>query len=125
MPEPDILQLLGGLRQELVHLAKQLATLAAAELREMPTRIARDALIAAAGGAVLVAGLLALAAVAVIGLARYMPWWAAALVGGVVLSALGAVLVVIGLRRLACCDMVPRRTIESVKETARWLHGKI
>jgi ABC-type xylose transport system permease subunit len=75
----------------------------------------------AAGGAVAYAGFLAiLAAIIAMLVGAGMPWWAAALLVGVVVAAVGGFLVWKGITSLKREDLVPRQTLESLKEDAQW-----
>jgi len=113
-------ELLSDLTREITDLVRQEAALAKAEMSQKFSRVGRDLGFLAAGGAVAYAGLLALVAALIIGLAKVMPDWLAALLVGVVVSGIGAYLVMQGLNNLKKEDLVPRQTIESLKEDA---HG--
>jgi predicted signal transduction protein with EAL and GGDEF domain len=77
-------------------------------------------LLLAIGIVVCFCGALGIMAAAILLLGRLMPLWAAsALVGGAIL-ALGAVLLVVGWRRMARATVVPRRALQSLRETGAW-----
>jgi len=111
-------ELFGQLSQDLALLVRQEAELAKTELQAKMSRLTTDLVSLATGGIVALIGALALAAAVVlllvdpIGLA---PWLAALLVG-VVLGAIGYVMLQKGLRDLKGIDPTPRRTVESLKE---------
>ena len=111
-------ELFGQLSQDLALLVRQEAELAKTEVQAKMSRLTTDLVSLATGGIVALIGALALAAAVVlllvdpIGLA---PWLAALLVG-VVLGAIGYVMLQKGLRDLKGLDPTPRRTVESLKE---------
>jgi uncharacterized membrane protein YqjE len=111
-------ELFGQLSQDLALLVRQEAELAKTEVQAKMSRLTTDLVSLATGGIVALIGALALAAAVVlllvdpIGLA---PWLAALLVG-VVLGAIGYVMLQKGLRDLKGIDPTPRRTVESLKE---------
>ena len=84
-------------------------------------KAAAGAAVAAAGGALVHAGLLVLLAAIVVGLAQVgvAPWLSAALVA-IVTMIVGYVLVTKGRRQLRRTNVVPKQTIETLKETASW-----
>jgi Putative Actinobacterial Holin-X, holin superfamily III len=67
------------------------------------------------GGFLAYAGVLALIAAAIIGLHALLPWWASALVVGVIVLAISYVLIQAGVQNLKHTSMVPRRTLASFK----------
>ena len=79
----------------------------------------------AAGGLVLYAGALALIATAIIALAEVMEPWLAALIVGVLVTALGGFLLYYGYNQLKNLDMTPRRTVETLQENAEWLKREV
>jgi hypothetical protein len=111
-------ELFGQLSQDLALLVRQEAELAKTEVQAKMSRLTTDLVSLATGGIVALIGALALATAVVlllvdpIGLA---PWLAALLVG-VVLGAIGYVMLQKGLRDLKGIDPTPRRTVESLKE---------
>jgi hypothetical protein len=108
--------LLRRLTDELATLLRQELSLAAAEVaRSMRTLLAGAASIAV-GGAVLYAGILALLAAAVLGLATVLHPWLGALVIGAAVTVIGIVLVTIGIRSLDPSTLKPSRTTESLRK---------
>ncbi len=99
--------------------------LAKAELREEASTAVGAAGAMAAGA---VAGVFAthflLWAIA-FGLALVMPLWAAALVITAALAVSGAVLFVIGRRRMQRVQVTPERTVETLKEHVEWVRQSI
>jgi len=57
-------------------------------------------------------------------LALTMPYWAAALVGGVVLAVVAAILVSAGRSRFKHVHPAPEKTIQTVKENVEWMKNQ-
>ncbi|MEX2541391.1 MAG: phage holin family protein [Trueperaceae bacterium] len=105
-------------------LIRQEIDLAKTEMRENVSRIARDGVGIAIGGALAFVGLLALVAAAILGLAEVMPAWAAALVVGAALALIGLVMVMANLRAMRETGLTPRKTMETIREDARMVKEK-
>jgi hypothetical protein len=115
--ERSLGELLGDLSTEITTLVRQEMTLAKTEISQKAARVGKDVGFLAAGGLVAYAGLLTLIAALVIILAEVgMPWWASALLVGLAVAGLGGFFVMKGLNNLKQEDLVPRQTIESLKE---------
>ena len=113
-------ELFSELSRQLSTLFRQEVALAKAEMKQKGTEAGKDIGMMAAGGALAYAGLLALIAAAIIALANVIPWWASALIVGVVVLGIGAVLIQTGMSALKESGIAPTQTIESVKEDAEW-----
>lgn len=110
-------ELFRDLAQEVSTLVRQEANLAKVEMSQKAAEAGKDVGMLAAGGAVAYAGLLAILAAIICGLAQAgMPWWAAALVVGIVVAGAGGALAWQGLSALKKFDPVPRQTLETLKE---------
>lgn len=96
-------------------LLRQEMKLASAEIDQKVDRVKKEATAFALGGAFLHAGLLALVAAVILLLSQAMNPWVAALIVGVVLAGTGFFLVKREPKNIAQ-DLVPKRTIESVKK---------
>lgn len=115
-------QLFGDLSRETKTLVQQEIQLAKTELSEKASKMARGAGFAVAGGAVAYGGALALIAALILGLvALGVVAWLAALIGGILAAIAGVVLVKLGLAALKPAELVPRKTIDTLKENAQWL----
>jgi uncharacterized membrane protein YqjE len=109
--------LLRELMEEVTTLIRQEANLAKTEMSQKAAKVGKHLGFLAAGGAIAYAGLLAIVAAVIIMLAQAgMAWWAAALLVGVVVAGLGGFLVMQGISALKNEDLVPRETIEALKE---------
>jgi hypothetical protein len=108
--------LFAELSRETTTLVRQEIKLASTEMTQKATRAGKDVGFLVAGGAVVYAGVLAILAAIVIGLGQAgLPWWLAALIVGVVVAGIGAVLILRGLDNLKHEDMAPRQTIDTIK----------
>jgi hypothetical protein len=120
--EPTVGELFGQLSQDLSLLFRQEIQLAKAELSDKVSQatgrvvsLVAGALIAWLGALALVAGII-LVLDQPVGLAS----WLAALLVGLVLAGVGAFLLRGALRDLKRLDLVPRRTVETLKDDVRW-----
>ena len=118
-------QMFADLSQEARTLIHQELQLAKTELSEKASTMARGAAFVVGGGLLAYGGLLAIVAAAVLGLiALGLPAWAGALLGGIVVAGTGYVLIRSGLAALRPQQLVPRETIETLKEDAQWLRSQ-
>jgi hypothetical protein len=114
-------ELFGDLVRDMGILVRQEVNLATTELTYKASRVGRELALLAIGGLVAYAGLLAIVAAVIIVLAAAgLPWWLAALIVGVIVAALGAVLVQRGLAALKRVDLAPRQTMQTLKEDTQW-----
>jgi hypothetical protein len=118
--EPSLGQLFADLSQQMTTLVRQEVALATTETGQKLARVGRDIGFLALGGAVAYAGFLAIVAALVLLLAALVPGWLAALIVGVVVGAIGYVLVQKGLAALKREDLAPRQTIDTLKEDIAW-----
>ena len=127
---PPVERPLGELVSELTRdmglLVRQEFALAKAEMTEKATQVMKSVTAIGIGAGVLLAGALTLVAALVLGLvaAGVRPWLAALIVGGV-FALVGFALLQGGRRNLARTDLAPRRTAESVKQTAAWAKEQV
>jgi hypothetical protein len=112
--------LFAELSRETGQLVRKELELATTELTGQARKAGVHVGVAAAGGALVHAGLLVLLAALVIGLSEMVTPWLSALIVGVVTIGLGYVLVNRGLSALRETRLVPTQTIETLKEDARW-----
>jgi len=124
--ERSIGELFGDLARDTGTLVRQEVALARTEITHTAARAGRDIGVLAIGGAVAYAGFLALVAAAIIGLAAAgLAWWLAALIVGVIIAGIGAVLVQRGLGALRQEHLVPRQTIETLKDDVEWAKEQV
>ncbi|HEV2303294.1 MAG TPA: phage holin family protein [Stellaceae bacterium] len=119
--ERSFTALLADLATEAGLLLRQEIALFKAELAEKRGLFGRGAVLLAGGACIAFGGFLALLAAAAAGLALVMPVWEAALIVGVAALVLGGALACLGRRRLAARELVPRRTLASLREDEAWL----
>ncbi|NJD28199.1 MAG: phage holin family protein [Chloroflexi bacterium] len=119
-------QLFGDLSQQLGTLVRKEIELARTEVTDVAMRVARDATMLGAG-AVLVhaAGLLGLVAIALLLAELGLAPWLAFLVVAIVVGVLGGVLIQVGRDQLQRRELVPRQTIETVKEDVEWARERV
>jgi hypothetical protein len=113
--------LLAELSNETGRLVRKEIELATTEMTAKAKKAAAQIGIAAAGGALVHAGVLVLLAMLVIALTEIgLAAWLAALIVGVIAMAVGYVLVNRGLKGLRDTGIAPHHTIETLKEDAQW-----
>ena len=124
MPPQDnrsLADLVSELSRETGQLVRKEVELATTEMTVKARRAGGYVATAAAGGALVHAGLLVLLAAIVIGLAQLgiTPWLSAAIVALLTMG-IGYMLVNKGVNALRGTSVAPTRAIESVKEDVRW-----
>jgi len=117
--------LLSDLAGETSTLVRQEIALFKAELNEKLVRAGVGAGAIAAGGVMAFSGWLALVAAAIIGLSYVVAPWLSALIIGVVVIGLGAGLALFGKSRLKAGALVPRRTLNSLREDEAWVRDQV
>ena len=119
-------QLFSDLSNQLTTLVRQEFELARTEVTAKATSAGRDVAMIGAGGLLAHAGLLVLLAAAVLLLAELgLDAWLSALIVGVVVAAIGGVLVMRGRDGLQRADMAPRRTVETIKDDVELVKERI
>jgi hypothetical protein len=114
--EPSTTSLLRQLLHDAALLMRKELALAASEVRESVDDAKRGGASLVSGGAVLYAGLLFLLGAAAMGLARFMPLWAAVLTIGVVVTLIGLVMVSSGKKKLQPGGFAPERASSSLRK---------
>jgi len=119
-------ELFADLARDTGTLVSQEVALAKTELAATASRVGKDLAFLAVGGLVAYAGLLAIVGgvIAVLA-ANGVPLWASALVVGVIVALIGAVLVRRGLAALQREEWAPRQTMESLKEDTQWAKEQV
>jgi len=120
-PERSVGELLSALAQDTSVLMRQELNLAKAEIAEKAKIAGANAALIATGGALGLAGLLALLTAVIVALSAAVPLWASALIVGVVLMVAAYGLVSRGLTALKRIEPIPERTIDTLKADAAWI----
>ncbi|TWG09222.1 phage holin family protein [Actinoplanes teichomyceticus] len=119
--QTSIGELIGNISDDLSQLFRQEVELAKAEIKQEAAKAGKAAgMLGGAGFAGYLAVVLLSFAV-VFGLDAIMPLGWAALIVAVVWAVIGAVLYASGRKKLKTVDPMPRRTVDTLKEDARWL----
>ena len=121
-PLGDLFSDLAGEMSELVRKEVALAKL---EVGQKAKYIGKNVGYLAIGGAVAYAAMLAVIAALIMLLDKVMPAWGAALVVGLVVGAIGWLLVSKARAALQATDVTPRQTVETLKEDAAWVKQQI
>jgi hypothetical protein len=117
--------LFGDLATEMSNLVRQEVALAKVEIAQKAKYVGRNVGYLVVGGAVAYAALLAILAAIIMLLARVMPHWGATLIVGVVVGAVGWILIGKAMMALQQADLTPRETVETLKEDATWMKQQI
>lgn len=123
--ERSLGDLFADLSRETRILLRQEMELAKTELSQKASKAGKASASLAIGGAVAYAGFLAIVAAIIIGLAALIPAWLSALIVGLVVVGIGYFFIQKGLSDLKPEELVPRQTIESLKETQAWAQDQI
>jgi len=114
-------ELFADLSRSLSTLIRQELELARTEMTARATSLSGGAAMVGVGGALIYAAVFGAMAVVILGLVELgLAPWLAALVVTIIVAAVGGLLVVSGQNALKRTDLVPRRTIETVREDADW-----
>ena len=123
-PERPVAALLSDLANETGTLVSQELSLFKAELQQKLAQAGMGAGALAAGGIIAFSGWLALLAAAILGLSHALPPWLSALIIGIVVVAIGAGLLFYGKSRLSADALVPKRTLNSLREGQAWVRDQ-
>ncbi|HMQ33170.1 MAG TPA: phage holin family protein [Chloroflexaceae bacterium] len=118
--EPSLGELFSRLASDTSTLVRKEVDLARTEMVQKATAAGRDVGMLGAGGAIAYAGFLALLAAVIIGLGYLIPVWLSALIVGLLVVGVGALLIQRGLSALKRLNPVPEQTIETLKEDVQW-----
>jgi hypothetical protein len=124
-PARSVAALLSDLASETGTLVRQEIALFKAELHEKLERLGQGVGALAAGGLIAFSGWLVLLAAAVLGLSKVVAPWLAALIVGLVVLAIGGGLLFFGKSRLDADALVPRRTLNSLREDEAWIRDRV
>lgn len=123
--ERSLGDLFSDLTRETNTLVQQEIKLAKMELSDKATKVGKNVGFLLAGGAVAYAGFLVLLLSLVMGLDEIMPTGLAALIVGLLVAAVGYLLVQKGLDALKNMNLTPDETVESLKEDKEWLQKQM
>lgn len=123
--ERSLGELFAELTRESSTLVRKEVELAKTELTDKATKAGRNIGFLAVGGAVAYAGGLALVAGIILLLGQAISLWLSALLVGLMVAGVGYFLVQKGLTALKQTDMVPHRTLETLKEDKEWVKDQI
>lgn len=123
--ERSLGDLFADLAQDTSTLVRQELQLAGSEIGERASQVGKDAGMLAVGGALLLAGLLAFIATLILALgALGLPTWLAALIVSMVFLGAGYALIARARAALKKVDLLPRHTIETLKEDQEWIRDQ-
>jgi uncharacterized integral membrane protein len=128
--ERPIGSLFSDLARETSALVRTEVQLAKTEIIERAGQFASGLVMLIAGGLLLYAALLVLLFAAALGLGQAFDWWAtmpwlAPLVIGALVAVIGVALLMKGRGDVRPSNLVPRRTVASIKEDASWAKEKV
>lgn len=123
--ERSIGDLFSELAGETTTLIRQEITLAQTELTQKAVNTGKNVGFLVIGGAIAYAALLAVLAAIIIGLGSVIPMWLSALIVGIVVGIIAAIMVFSSLNKLKNTDLAPQQTIETLKEDAQWLKKQV
>lgn len=123
--ERSLGELFSELASETGTLVRQEVALAQAEITQKATSIGKNIGFLVVGGAVGYAAALALIAALIIGLANFVPAWAAALIVGAIIGIVAFIMISSALAALKKTNLTPRETVETLKEDAQWLKNQV
>jgi putative superfamily III holin-X len=118
-------QMFAELSRAVRTLIQQEVELAKTELSEKATKMATGVGMIVGGALIAYGGLLAVLAAIVLALiALGLPPWIGALLGGSLAAGIGYLLIRSGLGALKPQALMPRKTIETIKEDAQWVKAQ-
>ena len=123
--ERSLGDLFSELAAETGTLVRQEVALAQTELTQKATKVGKNVGFLAVGGAVGYAALLAVLAAVILGLANFVPAWAAALIVGAAVGIVAYLLISSGLKALQETNLIPTQTVETLKEDAEWMKNQV
>jgi hypothetical protein len=115
-----IAELFADLSHETQRLLYDMMELAKTEMAQKASLASRDMVLMAAGGVLAHGGLLVLLGAVSLLLALVMPLWLSAFIVGVVAVLVGYILLQEGRKDLRRKGLLPRQTIEEIKEEKEW-----
>ena len=128
--ERSIGSLFSDLARETAALVRTEVELAKTEIIERLSQFSRGVAMLIAAGLLLYTAFLALLFAATLGLGQAFGWWSSMpwlppLIVGALVAALGVALLMKGKSNVKPTNLVPRRTMASIKEDAAWVREKV
>jgi uncharacterized membrane protein len=123
--EKPLSVLFSELSRGLSNMFRQEVELAKAELSQKAKQAVRDAVYLIAGAILAFGGFLVLLGMAVAALATIMPVWLSALIVGVVACAAAYSLIQKGISDLKKRSLKPEQTVETIKESGKWIKQQV
>jgi len=123
--EPGLGELFTTLSNQASQLFRQEVQLAQAEMTNKAMRAGKNVALIALGAVTAQGAFLAMIAALIFALAQVMDAWLAALLVGIGLAVVAALLVQGGLKKLKEIDPAPRQTIQTMRENKEWLTQQI
>ena len=117
----SLVELLKQLGSDTGRLIREEIALARKETKEALQQLSTAAVLVASGAVLSLLALGTLTAAAVLALGENMGYDTAALVVGLILTAIAAGAMVWGVRRLRTVPVKPEKTLESLEETKEWM----
>ena len=118
--ERPLKDLLGELIRDFLLLFRQELELAGSEIAQGVGGLGSGAVLLGVGGLVAFSGFLYFLAAATMALSLVLPGWAAALIVGGVVLAVGAAVMLFGKSRMRAERLVPRRALKSLEDNIQW-----
>ena len=123
--ERSIGELFAELASDTTTLVRQEVALARIEITRTANRVGKNVGVLVIGGAIAYAALLSAMAALIMVLGGIMPMWAGAMLVAAVFAALSYGLISKSIRALREVDLTPRQTMETLREDAQWMKGRI
>jgi xanthine/uracil permease len=133
-PASTLGSLLTELREETTTLLRQEIALAKAELNEKASRVGKNTLELAMGGALAYAGLIVLLigvallvsrVLAALGVGPAVAVWLGPVLVGVIVALIGAGMAMKAKKAMTAEGLFPRETVQSLKDDKRWIQDKL
>lgn len=123
--ERGVRELISELYNDSQRIFTQTLELAKTEMSAKTSQLAKDGVSVAIGGVLAYSGFLFLLLAATAALALVMPFWAAALIVGGLVTAIGVAMALAGYAKMKKVDLKPERTVQSLKEDREWLKSQM
>lgn len=123
---PSMSSLVGGIVQDAQQLIRQEVTLARQELQQEldKAKTAAVSFGAAVGVGALSAVLLSFMLVYLLSDTAGLPWWASFAIVGGVLAVVGGILMAVAKNQASEVHLMPRQTVETMRENVQWLKNQ-